>query len=612
MFKGFRSNPLWLLFFEDKLKNLLLSALAIFCNLASAILEGLSFTFILFSFTFLNGESSSYIPVFLREYLAGLTGIELFSICILGAVISQLIRSSFAYFGQMITVLLTVKLQNEAQKRTYCQIFRLSFAAINRYKIGDLIHYATAPPNYFRHVTEWLNKIFVSVLMIFTYIIFMMALSFKLTCCILVLFFVAAILQKKLIKRIMKASEIQSDHLVELNKETAQNLSGLRTVHLFDRQQEVLKNIGMRIREIAKASLRLNKWNQLINPLNEGIGVLLVASSMILGLYILKLKDANVFPLLMTFLALTYRFGTRLQVVMSGLGEVAFNIGPILRLKDILADEDKEFLDLNDKPSACFQSEIQFENLSLQYPGKETYAVRNVSLSIPKGGTIAFVGPSGGGKSSLLDLLLRLYEPTGGKIYVDGKPINHFSLGSWRDLFGVVSQDVFLFHESIESNIRFGNLKATASEIMEAAQLAGADTFIKRLPNGYKTLVGEKGHRLSGGEKQRISLARALVRKPEVLVLDEATSNLDSHSEKIIQEALEKLRGKTTILVVAHRLATINMADHIFFLDRGKIIEQGTHADLIQLGGRYNHFWNLQTKEKEKTYFDESALIKTY
>ncbi|MCH9627868.1 MAG: Heterocyst differentiation ATP-binding protein HepA [Chlamydiales bacterium] len=593
------TNPLWWLFCQKRTQNWLLTSVAFSLNLFAALLEGVSFTLIWMSFSYLSGEMPDFLPDGIKKYLLGFKQIHLFSLFMLGAVVAQIFRSAFTYFGQMVTVLLTVNLQTTAQRTIYRRIFSLTFASVNQYKMGDLIHYATAPPTYFRFVTEGLNRVVVSIMMIVAYVFFMLKISPLLTCSTLALFALTVFVQKIVIAKIVSASKEQSGHMVELNKETAQNVSGLRTVHLFHLKDYILDKVEKTLQSIAQASLHLNKWNQLILPVNEVIAVVLVGSTMIIGLVLLGESEKQIFSLLITFLALTYRFGTRLQVMMSGCAEIAFNMGQVKRLEEILLDKDKECTDSSNKPVSIFNSHISFTQTSLKYPGKEELAVHNLSLTIPKGETLALVGDSGGGKSSVLDLLLRLYEPSEGQIHVDDVPIVDYQLSSWRALFGVVTQDVFLFHETIEENIRFGKLNATTGEVIEAARLAGAETFIEQLPDKYQTVVGERGHRLSGGERQRISLARALVRKPQILVLDEATSNLDSQSEKMIQEALEKLKGKTTMIVVAHRLATINMADQILMLEKGRIVEQGTHADLIKLGGRYCHFWSLQTSQRQ-------------
>jgi ATP-binding cassette subfamily B protein/subfamily B ATP-binding cassette protein MsbA len=219
-----------------------------------------------------------------------------------------------------------------------------------------------------------------------------------------------------------------------------------------------------------------------------------------------------------------------------------------------------------------------------------------MSLEMPRGKTIAFVGSSGAGKSSILDLLLRLYEPTQGAILIDGVDLRTYSTGSWRNYLGVVSQDISIFNDTVEENIRFGALHATAQDVCHAAEQAGLESFIYSLPEGYNTIVGERGFRLSGGQRQRLALARALLRNPDILILDEATSNLDSYSESLIQDALERLRSERTILIVAHRLSTIMNADQIYVLDQGDLIEQGNHSSLLAQKGVYARFWELQVQ----------------
>ncbi len=594
MLNRLRTNPFWVLFIE-KQQNISFAILAFVLNTIATLLEGVSFAFLMFSFMCLNGE----MPKFLERF-DSYSRIHFFTFFMLGAFISQILRSTFTYFGQTGTAKLVINLQNSAQQSIYHQIFRLTYASVNRYKIGDLMHHVMAPPSYFRAVMESINRCSVSSMMIIGYLVFMIRISLSLTVCVLTVFALGAFLQKTLIRKIVKASQNHSECLVKLNEETAQNLSGLRTVHLFDKQEDLLKKIHETLLRISKEALQLNKWNQLILPINETISAILVAAALTLGIVFLRGYEAQIFPLLMTFLALTYHLGTRLQAFMVGVAEISYYRGPVKRYQEFLFDEKKEFLDRSEKPSCLFKREVEFKSVFFKYPGKEKNAVDNISFTIPKGKVIALVGPSGGGKSSLLDLLLRLYEPSGGVIHIDGKPLNDYSLSSWRSHFGVVSQDVFLFHDTIEENIRFGNLSASKSELKEAAHLAGADLFIDHLPEGYQTVVGEKGYKLSGGERQRISLARALVRRPEILVLDEATSNLDSYSEKIIQDALKNLRGTMTMLVIAHRLATINMADQIFLIEKGKIIERGTRADFINLAGHYQNLWNLQTSTKPR------------
>jgi ABC-type multidrug transport system fused ATPase/permease subunit len=236
--------------------------------------------------------------------------------------------------------------------------------------------------------------------------------------------------------------------------------------------------------------------------------------------------------------------------------------------------------------------------------------LKNISFSIRKGMVVGIVGISGSGKTSLIDLLLRLYEPIEGKIFVNKMDIRNLAVDSWRAKFGVVGQDAFLFDETIEDNIRFGQDALPLEQIEKAARSAGIEDLIRRLPRGYQTIVGERGLRLSGGERQRLALARALLRDPEILILDEATSNLDSHSEHFIQNALAEIQKTKTAIVIAHRLSTIVDSDLILVVEHGKIIESGTHEHLLKLQGRYSHLWELQTKKQNKTNLEFSHIGK--
>ena len=205
------------------------------------------------------------------------------------------------------------------------------------------------------------------------------------------------------------------------------------------------------------------------------------------------------------------------------------------------------------------------------------------------------MGSSGSGKSTLVDLITRIYDPKEGEIRVDGNNLKDIDMASWKKIIGIVDQDCYLFHDSILNNIKYGKLTATDDEIVKAAKKAYAHDFIDELEDGYKTIIGNRGARLSGGQKQRIALARALVRNSKLLILDEATSSLDSKSESLIQKTMHHLKGTTTIILIAHRLSTIREADTIFFMDKGKIIERGSHDELIELNGYYNNYVRLQS-----------------
>jgi ATP-binding cassette subfamily B protein len=250
------------------------------------------------------------------------------------------------------------------------------------------------------------------------------------------------------------------------------------------------------------------------------------------------------------------------------------------------------------KPLRVTKGEIKFENVSFAYD-PERPILKHVSFTVPAGRMVAIVGPSGAGKSTISRILFRFYELAGGKVLIDGQNIKDVTQASLRAAIGVVPQDTVLFNDTIEYNIRYGKPDASPAEVREAARLAQIHDFIMTLPQGYDALVGERGLKLSGGEKQRVAIARTILKAPPILMLDEATSALDSHTEKEIQDALERVARERTSLVIAHRLSTVVHADNIIVLDHGEIVEQGTHPELLAKGGLYASLWARQREADE-------------
>jgi ATP-binding cassette subfamily B protein len=263
-----------------------------------------------------------------------------------------------------------------------------------------------------------------------------------------------------------------------------------------------------------------------------------------------------------------------------------------------LLDTKREIEDIKDaQVLKVSDAVIQFDNVSFDY-NIDRKILRGVSFTIPHGHKVAVVGPSGAGKSTLARLLFRFYDVDFGSISIDGQNIMHVTQSSLRKNIGIVPQDTVLFNHTIEHNIRYADLNASKEEIEQAAKHANIHDFIISLPDGYDTVVGERGLKLSGGEKQRIAIARVILKNPRILVFDEATSSLDSHSEQLILESLKQVAEKHTTLVIAHRLSTIIDADNIIVLDKGSIVEQGTHQELLGQKGLYAHLWTLQQEEE--------------
>ncbi len=571
-------------------------------NLIAALLEGVSFGFILLALSSLSQESFnqsfSYISTFVggqNNFLVTPMGFFAGSICL--AVLTQVLRSVCNFIAQVSLTTLSTHWQMRLQKNIYEQILRMSFSCASRYKVGDLVDYTRAPTSVVQPVMDHLNKFLVASLNGAALLVTMFVLSPILTLFAVLIFGGLGWAQKFLIQRLSAASRRSSEHLAEFSKETVQTLHGLRAIFTFNRQKEMLRKTGSLLDQIALYTKKMCVWNNFIAPINEISGILLVGIFLMVGLSS-QTMGLQTLPLLLTFITMVYRLNGKVQGLVSSVGSIAHHWGQMVRIQEILDNRDKEFACEGGVAIHTLAQAIEFREVSLRYSGKQSYALEHLSLVIPKGKVTALVGLSGAGKSSILDLLLRLYDPSSGALFVDNQPVETIEIESWRRLFGVVSQDVFIFNETIYENICFGLSEITKPEAIEAAKLAGADEFIRRLPQGYQTLVGERGFRLSGGERQRVALARALLRDPEILILDEATSNLDSYSESLIKKALQSLEKQKTLVIVAHRLSTIAHADQIVIVDQGRIKEIGTHEELLEKQGLYAELWKIQANEE--------------
>jgi ATP-binding cassette subfamily B protein/subfamily B ATP-binding cassette protein MsbA len=583
-------NGFCLLFLKKKTKIFLLVA-TLFLSFASALLEGTSFGFILLALNFLENQAIGSIPPFLPTHLPNET---LFVVCIVIGVVFQILRSGFNLWSQLLFSNINNELQIYLQNRIYAQIMRLSFSCASRYKVGDLVEYAKAPFTSVHTTLDNVNKSFIAALNILALLGMMFYLSPLLTLLVVLIFGFLGMLQKYIIGLISRESNKLTGYSATFSADIVQVLHGLKAIFTFDRHKEILNKTSDLLERIAGVGKKTTVLSNAIPFINEVSGISLIAIFLIAG-RMLGGENGSL-PILLTFVTIAYRLNGKAQQLFTSLGLVAALWGQVTRIQEILKNEDKEFTDNEaGRPFTHLRDSIRLDHVTLYYPGRKLPAIDHFSLEIKKHTVTAFVGLSGAGKSSVLDLLLRLYEPTAGTIYVDQTPITHLSISSWRRLFGVVSQDLFIFNDTVEENIRFGQQGLSHDAIVRYARLAGADEFISRMPLQYQTLVGERGYRLSGGEKQRLSLARALVRDPEVLILDEATSNLDSKSELIIKEAMAELQKSKTLIIVAHRLSTIMHADKIIVMEHGAIKESGTHSELLRQGGTYAALWNMQS-----------------
>jgi len=382
------------------------------------------------------------------------------------------------------------------------------------------------------------------------------------------------------------------------NTSAIDSLINYETVKYFNNEDYELHRYDVSMRQWEKAAVRsttslslLNSMQGLVIAIGVTVMMLMASDEVVKGtMSVGDLVMVNAF-LLQLFIPLNF-LGFVYREIRHSLADMErmFNL-----LKTPAEVEDRD--DANDlvPGQAC----VSFENVGFSYDERRQ-VLKGVTFEIPAGKTVAVVGHSGAGKSTLSRLLYRFYDVTGGAILIDNQNIRDVTQQSVRSAIGVVPQDTVLFNDSIFYNIAYGRPDASREEVIQAAKHAHIHEFIETLPDGYETMVGERGLKLSGGEKQRVAIARTILKAPEILVFDEATSALDSATEKNIQAELEAISANTTTLIIAHRLSTVQHADQILVMDKGKIIEQGTHSELLALGGVYSHMWELQ-KEGDKT-----------
>lgn len=381
---------------------------------------------------------------------------------------------------------------------------------------------------------------------------------------------------------------------VQANKRLAdrmwESLGGMRTIRAFGRESYEQARFDAASKHVRDTFFKLELLSGIVAPLSE----LLSATLLLLILIVAVYQNQATLPTLLTFVFILYRLQPKVKQIDGSCVALVSLTSSIAEVSALLDRSDKPYLQSGTMPFHKLQQPIAFSDVAFRYHPHDQPAVEDISIWIPPGKMTALVGPSGAGKTTLINLLCRFCDPTEGEIYVNGAPLHKLEIHSWRNQMAIVSQDIFMFSTTIRENIAYGRLDATDDEIEAAAKLANAHDFIVQLPYGYETKMGDRGMRLSGGQRQRIALARAIVRDPEILILDEATNALDSISEDLIQDALSTLSQNRTVIAIAHRLSTIEQADQIIVLDAGRVVEQGNLQHLLQLNGLFAKLYQLQ------------------
>ncbi len=505
-----------------------------------------------------------------------------------------LLKNLFNYLAMYFITFLRNGVLKDIRNRMYQKIVDLPISFYSEKKKGDVIARITSDVLEIQHsflsileliVREPLTIVFTIAVMFF--------ISVKLTLFVFIFIPIAGFIISRIGKSLKKKSDRVQKEQGEFLSIVEETLSGLRVVKAFNAESRFFKTFSTSTERFFHFSNKLLNRQNLASPTGEFLGILVIGVLLWFGgkmVLIDKTLDASSF---IAYMGLAYNILTPAKAISKASYGVKKGNAAAERVLEILETENPIRDISNPINKNNFETSLTMEHISFKY--EDEWVLEDFSLSVPKGTTVALVGQSGSGKSTIANLVTRFYDVEKGAIKIDDANIKEVSKKSLRSLMGLVTQDSILFNDTVRNNIGLGKENATDEEITEAAKIANAHDFIMELPQGYDTNIGDSGNKLSGGQKQRLSIARAVLKNPPIMILDEATSALDTESERLVQEALEKMMMNRTSLVIAHRLSTIQNADAIIVLEKGKIIESGTHDTLLKKKGVYNKLVAMQS-----------------
>jgi ABC-type multidrug transport system fused ATPase/permease subunit len=543
--------------------------------------------------------SSSYFKDLSNYYLAGLVLAKgksgaLILICFV-VFLMTLLKNISRYMAMFFIAPIRNGVVRDLRNKMHEKSLHLPLSYYSDEKKGDLISRMTTDVMEIEwSIMQTLEMIFREPLTVIIIFSLMLIISAKLTLYIVVLLPIAALIIALISKSLKNASRKAKETLGSLISLIEETLGSIKVVKAFNAEKHLQEKFEKTNEQFYRQSLRVYRQTDLSSPLSESV----VMGILMLILFIggnMVFKNELEPSLFITYFGLASQLIPPIKQLTTSYNNIQKGIASEERIHKIL----KADLEIHDAPHPklmpSLQQGIEYKNVSFKYhKGGEGHVLKNIHLTIAKGKTVALVGQSGSGKTTLADMLPRFYDADEGEILIDGINIKELKTQSLRSHIGVVTQESILFNDTLYNNILFGLEGKTEAEVIEAAKIANAHDFITQMKEGYQTNIGDRGSKLSGGQKQRINIARAVLKNPDILILDEATSALDTESEKLVQEALQKLMKNRTSIVIAHRLSTIQNADEIIVLNKGEIVERGNHRELLELNGQYKKLCDMQ------------------
>lgn len=523
------------------------------------------------------------------------TPLESLKILCLSILTVFFIKNIFLYIKNILLRIVELKLVKEIRDRLYIHIQTLSLGYFNRQHSGTITSIVMNDVEQLQTALAVVfQRLFVEPINILTFVALLFIISWKLALIAIIIIPLAGIAIFSIGRSIRRKSRRTQAKIAEIMQILTETVTSIRIVKAFVNEKEEVKNFTRESKHYFKLLLKRARLDLIAGPTTETFGVIIgVVLLWYGGMEVLAQKGVSAEDFIRFILILFSILGPIKQLsnvnlkIQIGAASAERIFGLLDTPPEIVEDPDPVELDV-------FNNAIEFDQIYFEYSDADERVLDGVSFTIKKGEIVALVGPSGSGKSTIADLIPRFFDVSKGALRIDGNNVRKISFSSLRGSMGIVTQEVILFNDTIRKNIAYGQSDVTEEAIQKAAEAANALEFIKQTPDGFDTLIGERGVNLSGGQKQRLAIARALLKNPPILILDEATSALDTESEKMVQKAIEVLMKDRTVLVIAHRLSTVQNADKIVVLDKGKILEVGSHNELYEKGGLYRRLYDIQ------------------